>query len=237
MKFDAIVAPTIGELFVQRMQDMILSGELAIGEKLPTEQELAEKMCVSKSAVHIGIKTLERQGFLRVIPRHGVYVENYTEKGNIETLVALLQHNGNRMDRQTVESILQFREGNEGMAVILLSKHHREEDIQQLREYIRRFRQAAKKSPAYDMEKLAQLLHEYHLCIGLRSGNNVIPMVMNAFHDVGIVFWRTWIRKIGVDAVVEFLDLFTSRIEAGDSNGALELYRTYSNDFLLGYKS
>ena len=42
MKFKALVAPTIGELFDSTIQDMILSGELAIGEKLPTEQELAE---------------------------------------------------------------------------------------------------------------------------------------------------------------------------------------------------
>ena len=33
MKFKALVAPTIGELFDSTIQDMILSGELAIGEK------------------------------------------------------------------------------------------------------------------------------------------------------------------------------------------------------------
>ena len=31
MKFKALVAPTIGELFDSTIQDMILSGELAIG--------------------------------------------------------------------------------------------------------------------------------------------------------------------------------------------------------------
>ena len=58
MKFKALVAPTIGELFDSTIQDMILSGELAIGEKLPTEQELAEELRISKSAVHQGIKCL-----------------------------------------------------------------------------------------------------------------------------------------------------------------------------------
>ena len=37
MKFEAIIAPTITELFEERLQGMILSGELPIGEKLPTE--------------------------------------------------------------------------------------------------------------------------------------------------------------------------------------------------------
>lgn len=234
MKFDAIVAPTIGELFIQRMQDMILSGELAIGEKLPTEQELAETMQISKSAVHIGVKELERQGFLRIVPRHGVYVENYLQKGNIETLVALLHHSGDRMDRQTVTSILQFREGNEGMAVKLLSAHHTPEDIACLREYITLFREAAEKSTP-DMMDLSQKLHEYHLCIGLRSGNYVIPMVMNAFHDVGIVFWRIWLRIMGVDTAIEFLNAFTDCIETGNGDAAMELYRNYSEIFLKAY--
>lgn len=40
MKFKALVAPTIGELFDNTMQDMILSGELAIGEKCRRSRNL-----------------------------------------------------------------------------------------------------------------------------------------------------------------------------------------------------
>ena len=102
MKFEAISAPTINELFENRLQDMILSGELAIGEKLPTEQELADAMHISKSTVHNGIKSLERKGFLRVTPRHGVHVANYPETGNLDTLVALLKRSGLRVPAAAV---------------------------------------------------------------------------------------------------------------------------------------
>ena len=71
MRFQTIVAPTITELFERQIQGMILSGQVEPGEKLPTEAELAENMHISKSAVHAGIKNLERMGFLRVSPRHG----------------------------------------------------------------------------------------------------------------------------------------------------------------------
>ena len=72
MRFQTIVAPTITELFERQIQGMILSGQVEPGEKLPTEAELAENMHISKSAVHAGIKNLERMGFLRVSPRRGV---------------------------------------------------------------------------------------------------------------------------------------------------------------------
>ena len=61
MKFDAIEVPTIKELFMDKMIDLILSGKLEAGEKLPTERELAESMRVSKTIVHLGLTELERR--------------------------------------------------------------------------------------------------------------------------------------------------------------------------------
>lgn len=231
-KFDAIVAPTISELFESRIQDMILSGELAIGEKLPTEQELAERMRISKSSVHAGIKALERQGFLRIVPRHGVYVANYPETGNLDTLVALLKYNGNQLDRHTVASILQFREGLEGMAMRLLAANHTDDHILRLRIYIDDIRRAAAKTPAATVDELAQMVFEYHRYIGLKSGNNIIPLVMNGFRDVSMTFWKTWIRLAGVTAAIELLEQFTARIAAGDGDGAIALFRENADWYL-----
>ena len=91
MDFEAINAATVTEQLEARILGRILSGELKRGEKLPTENMLAEKMCISKSAVHIGLKNLERSGFLRISPRHGTFVADYGETGNIDTFTALLR--------------------------------------------------------------------------------------------------------------------------------------------------
>ncbi|MGM9590040.1 MAG: FadR/GntR family transcriptional regulator, partial [Faecousia sp.] len=42
------------ELFIQRIEDLILSGDLKPGDKLPSERELSEEMKVSKTVVHEG---------------------------------------------------------------------------------------------------------------------------------------------------------------------------------------
>lgn len=55
MKFGEIVAPSIKELFIQKIEGMILSGALKPGERLPTERELADEMNISKTIVHEGI--------------------------------------------------------------------------------------------------------------------------------------------------------------------------------------
>lgn len=232
MKFQAISAPTINELFENRLQDMILSGELAIGEKLPTEQELADAMHISKSTVHNGIKSLERKGFLRVTPRHGVHVANYPETGNLDTLVALLKRSGNRLDRQLVKSILQFRESVEGMAVRLLAAEHTTGHILRLRMYIDEFRKAAQGGAG--LRELAELLFDYHLYIALKSGNTVIPMVLNGFHDVSLAFWQMWIRQTGTEDAALFLERFTAFIAANDGDAAMALYRESAAAFMAG---
>lgn len=48
MAFREIVAPTLRELFVTQIIEMIFSGELHIGEKLPSERELSEQMHISR---------------------------------------------------------------------------------------------------------------------------------------------------------------------------------------------
>ena len=74
MKFKAINTLSIKELFISQIEEMILSGELKPGDKLPTERELADEMNISKTIVHDGIRELARIGFLDVISRKGIYV-------------------------------------------------------------------------------------------------------------------------------------------------------------------
>mgnify|MGYP005952273871 CR=1 FL=1 len=133
MRFQTIVAPTITELFERQIQGMILSGQVEPGEKLPTEAELAENMHISKSAVHAGIKNLERMGFLRVSPRHGVYVADWAECGNVDTLISILKYRDGKLDMATTASLLQTRNVIEGLAVRLFVPKRTDDDIAVLR--------------------------------------------------------------------------------------------------------
>ena len=195
MRFQTIVAPTITELFERQIQGMILSGQVEPGEKLPTEAELAENMHISKSAVHAGIKNLERMGFLRVSPRHGVYVADWAECGNVDTLISILKYRDGKLDKATTASLLQTRNVIEGLAVRLFVPKCTDDDIAVLRTIIRDFRQAAQQ-PRVDVDKLAELACSFHRYICFKSGNNVVPLIVNGFHDVNIVLWAQWVRSV-----------------------------------------
>lgn len=157
---------------------------------------------------------------------------NYPETGNLDTLIVLLRHSGNRLDRQTVALILQFRESVEGTAVRMLAAKHTDDHILRLRLYIYDFRKAAQQTHTAGISELAQLLFEYHLYIALKSGNNVIPMVLNGFHDVSMFFWQMWIQHMGVDEAIDFLEHFTQCIAAGNGDAAIALYHEASKRFM-----
>ena len=47
--FEKLSAPTLKELFINKMAELILSGRLKVGERLPPERSLAEQMGIGKT--------------------------------------------------------------------------------------------------------------------------------------------------------------------------------------------
>ena len=64
MQFQKISTPSLKDLFVKELENKILSGELKVGDKLPSERELASSMQVSRAVVNAGIAELEQKVFL-----------------------------------------------------------------------------------------------------------------------------------------------------------------------------
>ena len=73
MQFQKISTPSLKDLFVKELENKILSGELKVGDKLPSERELASSMQVSRAVVNAGIAELEQKGFLIIKPRIGTF--------------------------------------------------------------------------------------------------------------------------------------------------------------------
>ena len=215
MQFDAIVAPTIRNLFVEKLVAMILSGKLPVGDRLPSERELAEQMKVSKTVIHAGLKDMERMGFIRVNGRQGTFVANFAEKGTFETLAAILKFNGGRLDRETTKSLVEMRLAVEGQAVRMFAKSRTQEDIATLRSMIDEIRAYSSKQERVNRNEMAQMLFRFHRFICLKSGNTFFPVVMNAFRDIGILLWEGSIKILGAEKTVEYLERFTSLLEEG----------------------
>lgn len=143
MEFKKIASPSLKELFVEQLEHMILSGNLAIGEKLPSERQLAETMQVSRGVVNSGLAELEKKGFLEVHPRSGTYVSDYRNKGTLETLISIMNYNGGKLRADEVRSILEVAIALDTLAVDLCINRITDEEIQSLHDHVEKIRTAA----------------------------------------------------------------------------------------------
>ena len=109
MNFQKLATPSLKELFITELETKILSGELPIGTKLPSERERAASMQVSRAVVNSGISEMEKKGFLVVKPRVGTFVEDYRRNGTLDTLVSIMHFHGGNISRKEVRSILELR--------------------------------------------------------------------------------------------------------------------------------
>ncbi|MCI8484305.1 MAG: FadR family transcriptional regulator [Lachnospiraceae bacterium] len=227
MQFKKINQLSIKELFISQIEEMILSGELKPGEKLPTEREIADEMNISKTIVHEGIRELSRIGFLDVVSRQGVYVADYTSTGNLDTLFAIIRYRGGMPDWKMIHSLLDVRLYLECPAIEILAKNHTEQDIKQLEERLDQMKQAFSES----METFATALFVYRRTIVVLSGNCISPLVMNAFFTSSISAWIEYSEFIGKEEIYQNLEKTTECIRTGDAKTAKNLFQEHIERF------
>ena len=187
MGFQQIQAPTLRELFVDQVIGMIFSGELRVGDRLPSERELSEQMHISRSMVHTGLEDLERMGFVRMEPRRGNYIEDYARHGNFETLMALGKYGG-QFDHAIESSLVEARDAIEGGAMILLGERGTPADIDQLRVITDGLR--ASLAAGEGIAAYARWMRKFDTTITELSGNLIFPLLMNSLADVSGVLWE-----------------------------------------------
>ena len=133
MGFDRIEAVSLTDQFVQKIEAMIISGELVPGDQLPPAREMSARMGVSRPVISAGLVELEKMGFVEIVTRQGVYVSDYRKSGSLDTLTALLNYNGGVMRDDEVRSLLEVRSANECLCVKLVVERATQEELDELR--------------------------------------------------------------------------------------------------------
>lgn len=214
MKFNEIVAPSMKELFINSIENMILSGKLKIGDKLPTEREMADQMKVSRTIVNLGLNELQSKGFIKVVPRHGTYVDDYIRNGKLETLMSIINYNGGNFDKKTFYSLMEFRLINEGAGAYLAALNRTDEDIKQMEDLYEEM------VASDSIEDISDKLFEIHHVIFYATRNYIYPLVHNAFKNVSVVLTNTLFNYIGVEETNIEMKKVIELIKVKDSDKA-----------------
>lgn len=214
MELKEIVAPTMKELFKNELIRQILSGECKIDDRLPTEREMERKMKVSRTVINSALSELSKLGFVKIVPRHGVFVNDYIRNGNVETLIAIMKFNGGKLDRKTFDSFTDYRLHNECECAFLAACNRSNEDLVILRNLYEAI------LASEDVLEVSQLKLDFHHAIYCATGNRIYPLVFNSFNKFAFTFNEVLFRNLGCHSAGRDLPELLDAIENKDAEKA-----------------
>lgn len=223
MDFSKISSPSLKTLFVEQIENMILSGQLPIGSKLPPERELAAIMQISRSVVNAGILEMAEKGFLQIIPRSGTYVADYHHIGKLETLVSIMKFNGGNLPDADIRSILEIRKSLTALAFELTIPRIDRRGINEL------FACADELDATTDPARGADIVFEFDHLICVASGNTLLPLIFYSFKAPNRNLFERFFRLYGFDAMRKRTRTICEAFRDGDVDAAV---RCQSNSIM-----
>lgn len=120
------------DLVISRLREMITSGEVKPGEKLPPERKLAEKFGASRAHVREAIYKLQYYGIVKVQPQSGTIVTGIGDAASKGLITDFL-----KIDKSDFKSLVETRTLLEKESARLAALNRTEEDILQLRMHLK----------------------------------------------------------------------------------------------------
>ena len=171
-------AASLKDVFIERFEQLILSGELSIGQSLPPERVLARQLGVSRPVVHEGLVELAARGLVKMTPRVGTVVSDYRREGSLTLLHSLVSYSRGDLDAVFVEDLLQLRFLLETETARLAAGRRTARDLRELRDLVDRDEAGA---AAQDTDAVVRLDFRFHHLVALASGNRLYPMLVKSF--------------------------------------------------------
>jgi DNA-binding FadR family transcriptional regulator len=226
---NAILEPlkvsNLKETCVQRLEELILSGELKAGEKLPSERDLALRLNISRPVLHEALVDLASKGLVSILPRRGVVINDYRRTGSCAILSTLLAYNEGQLDPAFIDSLFAMRLLVEVEAAGLAARHVTRAQLAELQELINVKRGFA----GGEIQSLTDLDFDFHLLVAITSGNLVYPLILNSFKNVYTHFTGEFFKRCNDEKVMQevfqYQDRLVDAISNKDSSKAADVMR------------
>lgn len=202
---------------VARLEELIISGELKAGERLPAERDLAARLGVSRPVLHEALVDLAAKGLVTINPRRGVVINDFRKSGSFAILSSLLTYHNGELDPQFVSSLLAMRILVETETARLAAEHASAEQLTELHSII----QQEKAADQSNIATLIELDFEFHLLVSIASENMAYPLILNSFKTVYTHFTSAFFMKsAGSSIISEVHDFHGQLVDALESRNA-----------------
>ena len=170
------------------------------------ERKLAQDFGISRTPVREAMAQLESEGFVRSVPRRGIYVVRKTKREVIEMITAWA--------------------ALESMAARLITERAGDDQIAALRKMFATFKDGALRA---HLDEYSEANIEFHQSIIRMSGNSMlISLAENLFTHMRMIRRKTIVEKDRVERSIRDHMHIIEALEARDTARAEELVRNHA---------
>lgn len=176
VRLNSVKLPRAADVLVEQIKQGIILGTYPEGTRLPTENEMAAQLNVSRPTVREALRLLEAEGLIstRPGPGGGPRVCRPDVLTVTRSLTTLFQY-----DRVTLGELLEARRAIEPACARVAALHAAPEDVARLRESIKNMRTSLQDDEIFWQENA-----NFHLALAAAGQNQVLHTMMTALREM-----------------------------------------------------
>ena len=196
---------------IDSIREMISSGELRPGDRLPPEQELADQLGVSRGSLREAVRALKQINVLDVRRGDGTYVTSLAPSELLSGLSFAME----LLQSQGVEELIEVRRMLFPAATALAAQRVTPEQLRSMHAVVDELETAT------DPAEVARLERQFQALVGDATGNEILSSMLSAIQTRDEKLRRAWLtspkrREISIAHDRMLLDA----LEHGDSEMA-----------------
>lgn len=197
----------------EQMKRQILQGVWRPGDKIPSENELAKQMGVSRISVREALQQLVALDLLETRHGEGTFVKKLAADLYVSPLIPMMF-----LSKNDIIDVLEYRRIMETGAIGLAVERADANDIAELRELVRGMRESKD-----NMEKFAIYDLDFHLALARMTRNPVIIKINHIIKDILTLSMMGTLSPPGAESGLDYHTKILEAIERGDKGQAQRL--------------
>ena len=205
---------TLLDQLTARLERQICDGELALGQRLPSESGIAKTYGVSRPLVREALARLRARGYIRTVIGRGTFVRHPDASDLAD---AIVRHTSLSSARPiTADDLYEARGAVEVLASRMAAERRTDEECEQLAVHMAAMEQSVREPAAF-----ASADASFHVAIALASHNPLLPTLLSPLLSMMVDgMLRSHASSAAVEAGLSDHRLILDRVRAHDPDGA-----------------
>jgi len=197
---------------IDSIRAMIRSGELAPGERLPPEQELADRLGVSRGSLREAVRALSQINVLDVRRGDGTYVTSLAPSELLSGLVFALE----LVQAKDLDEVVEVRQLLLPPAAALAAQRVTEDQLARMHEVLEHLERTT------DPDEIVRLHEKFGALVFEATGNETLSSILRALQLRGENVRRAWLSAEPTrrDVALAHQRMLLEALQRGDSDMA-----------------